>query len=188
MELNDLLDEFVSLGRLVIDPSKTDEEIGKLVRAAMDASHGMPFTIVQSLGSIVFNDVKEIGKQNFVIVDFDSEDYKAIRLRNHSSDMAEIGEKISGLYKNAYEASTRNTWNPVEGFSDDPDAWMSRLIIGSGLVYVDAELYEMAKRLAIEVVIPHQTGIRDLVDIWRKESRLIDFADDIARAYLPAGR
>lgn len=182
-----LTDEQFANGQLVVDPTESAEDIGKLVRKAMEASNGRPFTVIQSLGSVIFNDVKEIGTKNFVIVDFDSEEYRALRNRNHNSDMTRVGEMISVLYKNAYEASTSNTYNPVDGFATDPEAWMSRLIEGSGLVYIDAEVYELAKMLAIEYVIPDQTGMRDLVDIWRKEIRLIDFADAIALAYLSDG-
>lgn len=50
-------------GMIVIDPALTNKEIGRLIRTAIEASDGMPFTVIQSIGSVIFGDVKDLGSK-----------------------------------------------------------------------------------------------------------------------------
>lgn len=50
-------------GALNINPALTDKEIGGLVRRAMEATSGMPFTVTQNLGSVIFNDLKYLASK-----------------------------------------------------------------------------------------------------------------------------
>lgn len=59
MDVKPMLSDSFSDGQLLVDSNRTDEEIGQLVRMAMEASQGMPFTVIQSLGTVVFDDLKE---------------------------------------------------------------------------------------------------------------------------------
>lgn len=59
MDAKAIVNESFANGQLVVDPNETNEKIGQLVRIALEESHGMPFTVIQSLGSVVFDDLKE---------------------------------------------------------------------------------------------------------------------------------
>ena len=50
-------------GKIVIDPALSDEAIGRIIRAAIEASDGAPFTVIQTLASVIRGDLKTLASK-----------------------------------------------------------------------------------------------------------------------------
>lgn len=81
--------------------------------------------------------------------------------------------------------STPTTFNPVQDFALEPDQCMTFFLDVTKTTYIGMDLYVQLKATALEVAKLKTPTIHDLVEAWRKEFHLVNFANLVANVMLP---
>lgn len=82
--------------------------------------------------------------------------------------------------------STRNgmTINPVANFAAEPD-WCLRMVQNAAQYDLGFNSFDLAREIGLRVAAQQAPNIKVLVDAWKQEPALNEFADAVAKAMLP---
>ena len=76
------------------------------------------------------------------------------------------------------------TFNPVAAIGEQTD-WCLLCIQTAARFELDEARYAAARRIALDLANESEPSVRSLIDAWRGDRTLADFADAVANAMLP---
>lgn len=74
--------------------------------------------------------------------------------------------------------------NPFENFAAEPE-WCLRMLQNAAQYDLGFDLFVLARTVGLRVAATQVPSIKALVDAWKQEPALKEFADAVAKAMLP---